>query len=178
MKGTTETKIVNPTIKYGIAFIFALIGISASVRLIAFDSGVPGATVAAGLSVFGLLVIFFADRVDWFDVKSFKVQLRKVEKARQEVEDVALILAEITSFIAAFHRRIGSQEKYDLEKKWMQAKIEELLNGMDAESKTRESVLSYLTKAEELDIIKRDGTGNTEEFWDEIWKDIETNIKC
>lgn len=176
-KGAANTKIVNPAMKYGIALIFSIIGISGSIRLIVSESSSPGSMLALTLSIFGLLVIFFADRIEWFDFKALRVHLREVQEAKKEVEDVALALAEITAFLAAFHRRMGGEESHRIETDWMQSRVERLLDGMKADSAVRKKILYYLHQVREMDTVRESDSNRGLNRWNEIWKEVESEIK-
>ena len=105
---------VAPVIKYGIAAIFAIIGVSGSFKLIVYGSSSSSSVAAlVSVSLFGLLLIFFGDQVDWFDLKNLKVKMRKIEEARAEIQkrekrvtDIARILSEerLRSTLSALHR--------------------------------------------------------------------------
>ncbi len=89
--GDISTKIIPPAAKIGIAIIFAAIGVFGSFKLITSESSTVGAGVVTGVSLCGLLIIFFADVIDWFDLKNLKVQMRKVEESKKEIEELAYL---------------------------------------------------------------------------------------
>lgn len=77
--------------KIGIATIFSAIGVFGSFMLITGKSSTGGAGWITGIALCGLLVIFFGDVIDSFDFWNLKVQMRKVEESKKEIEELAYL---------------------------------------------------------------------------------------
>jgi len=137
-----------------------------------------------GLVAVCALIIAFIDRIVSFSLRDLKVELAKVESARKEVEQrekdvrrVAIAIAEITAFLAAFHRRMGSQESFQIETQWLQSRIESLLRDVSIAQEEKAKVLRYLRRVREMDSHKdRDPTAFSA-HWDQIWTDIKTEAE-
>lgn len=95
MNGDIIKKTAPNKMKIGIAIIFSMIGVSGSFRLIAGDSSGIGLLTVTLVSLCGLLIIFFGDSVDWFDLKNLKVQMRKVEESKKEIEELAYLTVQM-----------------------------------------------------------------------------------
>lgn len=161
---------------------FAIIGISGSIRLITTDSSSAGLLAVTLVSLCALLIIFFGDSVDWFDLKNLKVQMRKVEEARKEVEErerevarIALAMAELTNFIAAFQGRFGDDRSNSLEREWLQYRTRKLLleSGVSGEEMAHAS--RWVDAINRMDSMK--GTKEGEGEWERIWDRVEEEIK-
>ena len=106
------------------------------------------------------------------------VSLAAVEAARQEVtakqEEVtriALAIGEITVFLAAFHRRMGSERNHDLEQKWLQQRVLRMLAESNISGAEREHVFRWLREIESMDAIK--DKPESMAYWNRIWDRIE-----
>ncbi len=134
IKGENIARTTNPVMKYGIAAIFATIGVSGSVRLIVSpSSSSESLVVLISISLFGLLLMFFRDQVDWFDLKNLKVKMRKIEEAKKSVEArerrvtaIAGIQSEITEKIISRHRLLLGGDVAAADKQWLSEKNSEL----------------------------------------------------
>ena len=142
------------------------------------DSSSAGLLSVTLVSLCALLIIFFGDSVDWFDLKNLKVQMRQVEAARQEVaakqEEVtriALAIGEITVFLAAFHRRMGSERNHNLEQKWLHQRVSRMLAESNISDAEREHVFRWLRETESMDAIK--DKPESMACWNRIWDRIE-----
>lgn len=89
--GAISRNITPPAMKYGIAMTFTIIGISGSIRLMVMESSSSGSLSVTLVSLCALLIIFFGDRIDWFDLRKLKVQMRKVEESKKELEELAYL---------------------------------------------------------------------------------------
>jgi hypothetical protein len=180
--GDISTKSIPPAAKIGIAIIFAAIGVFGSFRLITAESSSIAGGVVTGVALCGLLIIFFADVIDWFDLKKLKVQMRKVEEARKEVEErerevagIALAMAELTNFIAAFQGRFGDERTNALEREWLQYRTRKLLveSGVSGDEMAHAS--RWVDAIKRMDSMKDTKEGEGE--WDRIWDRVEAEIK-
>lgn len=174
---------VSPIAKFGIAIIFAVIGIFGAFKLIVGDS----TTIAGGLittvALCGLLIIYFSDAVDWFDLKNLKVQMRKVEDARLEIEQkeaeisrIALATAEIAIFFAAFHRRLGSTRTRELENRWLENRLGQLLSDSSIDYSERNNAFRWLREVKAMDTIENDE--ERKKKWERIWDRVEAEMKA
>lgn len=182
--GESSANTMPPAIKYGIAAIFAIVGISGSVKLMVSESSSSSIIILVSVSFFSLLLIFFGDQVDWFDLKNLKVKMRKIEAARKEVEErekevrrVALAISEITVFLAAFHRRLGSDETHELEVEWLKKKVRQLLTESSASVDEQSRAFRFLREIEEMDRIKETDQKASEVRWNAIWAMIKDEIQ-
>lgn len=191
--GDISTKSIPPAAKMGIAIIFAAIGVFGSFKLITAESSTIAGGVVTGVALCGLLIIFFADVIDWFDLKNLKVQMRKVEEARKEVEErerevarIALAMAEITNFIAAFQGRWGSERTSRLQKEWLKIRTKRLLTESGVEGADLDHASRWVSAVERLDALRRDEPPIEDEpeeedestsEWDRLFDQIEDEIK-
>jgi hypothetical protein len=171
-----------PAIKWGSAITFAIIGISGSIRLITIDSSPAGLLSVTLVSLCALLIIFFGDSVDWFDLKNLKVQMRKVEEARKEVEErerevarIALAMAELTNFIAAFQGRFGDDRSNALEREWLQYRTRKLLLESGVSGDEMNHASRWVDAINRMDSMKDTKEGEGE--WGRIWDRVEQEIK-
>jgi len=173
---------IPPTMKIGIAAIFAAIGMFGSFRSIIIPD-VPTSAVAVTISsFFGLLVIFLSDRLQGFDFSKLKLEMQKIEEAREEVEDkreevarIALATAEITAFMAAFHRRLGSERSHDLEASWLESRVASLLKDAEIPYTEQNRVFRWLNEVRAMDAIEDRNESNA--VWERVWDEVESEIK-
>lgn len=171
-----------PAIKLISTITFVIIGISGSIRLITVDSWQAGLLAVTLVSLCALLIIFFGDSVYWFDLKNLKVQMRQFEAARQEVaakqEEVtriALAIGEITVFLAAFHRRMGSERNHDLEQKWLHQRVTRMFSGSNISESERDQVFRWLREIEAMESVK--DKPESMAVWSRIWDRVEEEIE-
>jgi hypothetical protein len=117
------------------AIIFAVVGVAGAAKLIFADTpSSPAALITiSSLSFCCLLILVFADQIDWFDLKNLKVKLRRVEEARAEVErrekkvaDIARILSEVGDWNIENHGLLFGTDVIEKNKKWLRQKNAEL----------------------------------------------------
>jgi predicted RNase H-like nuclease (RuvC/YqgF family) len=138
--------------------------------------------LVSGAVLLGLIVAFI-DRVLKFSFKDLSVEFAKVEQARieveatrEEVERIAISIADITGFLAAFHRRLGSEQSHKLEAEWLEAKISTLLQETQISSEVREKAFRWLRAVRHMDAMKENGEKSNDE-WDRVWATVEEEIK-
>lgn len=161
-----------------------MIGIAGSVQLLRSQL-VSEASFLALVSVTVLLglIVAFIDRVLRFSFKDLSVEFARVEQARieveatrEEVERIASSIADITGFIAAFHRRLGSEQSHKLEAAWLEAKISTLLRDTNISSEVRDRAGRWLRAVRHMDAMKENGEKSNDE-WDRVWATVEEEIK-
>lgn len=160
-----------------ITCIFAAVAVVACGRLLLTESGTMSAGVIAGMSLFGLLVIYFGDRIDSFDFKAMKVKLQQVEAAKREVENIAVALAEISIFFAAFNHRLGNEETHRIERDWITGKVHQLLESMGTDPSRTAGVMRYLKAIEEIDAARGCDRKSGADEWVELWRRIALEVK-
>ncbi|QTN32872.1 hypothetical protein HZ994_11225 [Akkermansiaceae bacterium] len=167
-----------PKTRIAAAIILSLIGVAGSTGLIV--SGLIGELSFVLLlvsSAFIGLVVAFIDRIQSFSLRELKVEMAKVEAARQEVEDIAMTLAEISVFFAAFNHRFGSEESHRIEREWITTKVHNLLDSIQQDTATKEKVLRYLTDVQKMDAMRESDSEAGDAIWDAMWKTIEDESK-
>ena len=124
---------VSPVMKYIILSIFSVVGLSGALKLILSESTSVSLFPLVCVCFLGLLLIFFGDQVDWFDLKNLKVKMRKIEETRKEIEErearikrVAAILADIAASDATFFGLMWDAVEPEARKKWVRSKINDL----------------------------------------------------
>jgi len=100
MNGDIIKKTAPNRMKIGIAAIFTAIGVFGSFMLIMDLSSGGGVGWITGMALCGLLVIYFGDVIDSFDFWNLKVQLRKVEDTRIEIENREKRINELALLVA------------------------------------------------------------------------------
>jgi len=160
------------------ALALSVIGIAGSVQLLRAHliSEVSFVALVSGSVVLGLIVAFI-DRVLKFSFKDLSVEFAKVEAARQEVEEIAMTLAEISVFFAAFNHRFGSEESHRIEREWITTKVHNLLDSIQKDTATKEKVLRYLTDVQKMDAMRDSDSEAGDAIWDAMWKTIEDESK-
>jgi len=122
------------------SIIFAAAGVAGASKLIYSDTQPsPAALITiSSLSFCCLLILVFADQIDWFDLKNLKVKLRRVEEARAEVErrekrvtEIARILSEVGDWNIANHGLLFGEGVIEENKKWLRQKNAELKSVID-----------------------------------------------
>lgn len=167
-----------PKARIAAAIILSVIGIVGSIGLIAFGLiGELSFVLLLISSVFIGLVVAFIDRIQSFSLRELKVEMAKVETARQEVEDIAMTLAEISVFFAAFNHRFGSKESHRIEREWITTKVHNLLGSIKKDTATKEKVLGYLTEVQKMDALRESDSDEGDAMWHAMWKTIEDDSK-
>lgn len=137
-------------------------------------------TTLVALSIIVSLVVFFADRIKAINLKQLYIEFEKVERARKEVENkekevkaVALALADITLFLASFNHRLGDDEDYDLQIKWLKKRVDDVMRDLDINAETKQKYFRFIDKIEEADRVRATDKNKSSE----IWKTIKGSIK-
>ena len=164
--------------------IFTMIGIAGSVQLLRVQLiSEASFVVLASIVVFFTIVVVFFDRVLKLGFKDISVEFARVEQARieveatrEEVERIAIAIADITGFLAAFHRRLGSDSSHKLEVKWLEAKISALLKDTQISNEVREKAFRWVRAVKHMDTMKENGEKSNGE-WDRIWSTVEEEIQ-
>ena len=183
MKSTT-TRILGKTGRIIIAVLFAVGGTFGAYKLISLHQiSEPSFVIFVCVAIIGAFVIGFVDRIQSFSLRDLRVEMAKVEAARQDVEAreqevrrIALTLAEVTMFLAAFHRRLGSEESHAIEQKWLESKIRKLLSEVAAVPAEEAKVFRFIRAVHEMDLQRSADPKQSEHTWDKIWEDISREI--
>lgn len=130
--GDIRSNRTPPAMKWGSAITFAIIGISGSVRLIAADSSSAGLLAVTLVSLCALLIIFFGDSVDWFDLKNLKVQMRKVEESKREIESLAYLTVRMA--VLSHHGAVILEGNDEFDREFKKVAKDLLLNAGVSES--------------------------------------------
>jgi hypothetical protein len=174
-----------PTIRIIAATTFMLFGVLGSLKLkTSAVIGEPSFIFILCITVLASMFIAFYDRIGSLSLRDLKLEMAKVESARYDVEqrqkevrEIATSLAEITTFIAAFHRRIGSDESHALEVQWLSVKVRRLLESVGADDKERKRIFRYLDEVRQMDEVKADDRAAGKSRWDSIWSTIKDEIE-
>ena len=176
----------SPQLTQIIAAIIIGIGGIAGAYLLLSARKISEATfvILFSITVITALVVAFIDRVQSFSLRDLRVELAKVENARREVEEkerqvhgVAMTLAEITVFLAAFHRRLGSEESQELENEWLGKRVADLLAVSKASEEERSHVFRFIREVEEMDLLRKTDQKASEAKWNTIWERVRNEIK-
>jgi hypothetical protein len=76
-------------VRYVCFFIISLISILGAVKIIFIQDVSNATTILTISSMVSLLILFFSDKVDWFDLRNMKVQLRDIRQTKEEVQKIA-----------------------------------------------------------------------------------------
>jgi hypothetical protein len=135
-----------------------------------------------GLSVLIGFLILWKDRILSVSFKDLSVQLAKIEETRieveakrEEIERMAVSIADMMGFLAAFHRRLGSEKSHKLEAEWLEANIDLLLRDSQVGSDVREKAFRWLRAVRYMDGMERGEKSNDE--WNRVWSMVEEEIK-
>lgn len=144
----------------------------------------PSFIILVCVAIIGAIVIGFVDRIHSFSLRDLRVEMAKVEAARQDVEDrerevrrIALTLAEVTMFLAAFHRRLGSDESHAIEQRWLESRIKQLLSEITAAPAEEAKVFRFISAVHEMDLQRSADPEQSQHTWDRIWEDISREIE-
>ena len=144
----------------------------------------PSFIILVCVSLISAFVVAFIDKISSFSLRDMTVELARVESARKEVEQkekdvrqVAIAIAEITVFLAAFHRRMGSEETHLLEAQWLNHRAEMLLGDLSIGDAEKRRIMRYLLQVDEMDSLKKTDRDGSLAKWNHIWAGIRDEVK-
>lgn len=166
--------------------LLSVVGISASFSLMAGSlvTEWPFVVLVSLSAVLGL-VVAFSERLQSVSLKDLEIKLAEVESSReevkhreQEVRRIATAVAEITVFIAVFHRRLVEDEQRELEIQWLTQRVNALLDGMRSSDTERGRVFQYLAAVKKIDPLYESDKTAFAAAWKSLWKKIEEDIRA
>ena len=117
--------------QYALSAIFGAVALASSGKLIfgVTDHAIALVTMTT-VSFLCLLLVFFANQVDWFDLKNLKVKLRKIEETRAEIQkredrirQMAGIVGDLVTYLDATSM---SAVSIDGSEDWVRQKLQTL----------------------------------------------------
>jgi len=123
----------------------------------------------------GLLLIFFGDQIDWFDLKNLKVKMKKIEKARSEVEskektvrEISILLGDLITFLNA---TAISGSSPPAQEEWLKLKLSKLeqLSGKKINN-------AFLRHSERLNSCNPNDNEQLKEILNKFRQDVEAEV--
>lgn len=110
------------------------------------------------LATLTFLALYFGPRLKSVDLRALKMELAKVEGARQdvvekagEVRTLARRLAELIAFTQAWSNRVGDDTGNALRRQWLDAKLQQLAEAIALEGKQVQDITRYTRGLAQLD---------------------------